>query len=88
MWETIKWYGQKGYKSLAFGRTDPGNEGLLQFKNAWGTTEEKLNYYKYDLRNESFISAQSGLKISYNFFKHMPVPILRLTGNILYRHAG
>jgi lipid II:glycine glycyltransferase (peptidoglycan interpeptide bridge formation enzyme) len=33
MWEAIKWYSQNGYRSLCFGRTEPENQGLLQFKS-------------------------------------------------------
>ena len=88
MWEAIRWYCRNRYKTLCFGRTEPENKGLLQFKRAWGTREKTLNYYKYDLIRNCFITKRAGLKTSYNFFKHMPPPLLRLTGNILYRHVG
>ncbi|MGB5847992.1 MAG: peptidoglycan bridge formation glycyltransferase FemA/FemB family protein, partial [Ignavibacteriaceae bacterium] len=43
MWEAIKYYSAKGFKSFSFGRTEPDNEGLRKFKLGWGTTEEVLN---------------------------------------------
>lgn len=88
MWEAVRWFGKNGFRKLNFGRTEPQNEGLLQFKNAWGANEEKIYYYKYDLRKDQFVSAKTALKSSYAFFKHLPIPLLRLTGNLLYRHVG
>jgi hypothetical protein len=88
MWEVIKRYLNDGFQYFSFGRTEPENEGLLQFKRGWGTRKEKLNYYRYDLKKGCFLSKKKGIKISHNFFRLMPAPLLRLTGNILYRHVG
>ena len=88
MWEAIKWYCQNGFKIFNFGRTELQHKGLLQFKNGWGTTEEILNYYRYDLKENCFVPKNGGIKSSYNLLKIMPAPLLRLTGNLLYRHVG
>jgi len=88
MWEAIKWCAENGRKNFNFGRTESENKGLLQFKRGWGTIEETVHYYKYDFIRNCFVNKKDGLKSSYNLFKHMPGPILRLTGNILYRHVG
>lgn len=42
MWEAIKWYCRNGYRNLCFGRTEPENQGLRQFKSGWGTKERIL----------------------------------------------
>lgn len=88
MWEAIKWSADNGFKSFSFGKTEPENKGLLRFKRGWSTKEEIINYYKYDLIKNCFVTNKAGLKTSYNLFKHMPVSLLRLTGDILYRHVG
>ena len=88
MWEAIKWYAQKGFKTFSLGRTELENQGLLQFKRGWGSKEETLNYYRYDLMRDSFLAENSGIKSSYRFFKIMPSVMLRFTGTILYRHMG
>jgi lipid II:glycine glycyltransferase (peptidoglycan interpeptide bridge formation enzyme) len=88
MWEAIKWYAQNGYKEFNFGRTEPENQGLLQFKRGWGAKENKLHYYKYDIIKDTFVGEESSIKSSYGFFKILPSPLLRLTGNLLYRHVG
>ncbi len=88
MWKAIQWFASNGFESFSFGRTEPGNNGLLQFKRGWGAKEKKLNYYKYDLKHDSFVSAKSGTKSSYSLFKMLPIPMLRIAGNFLYRHVG
>ena len=89
MWEAIKWYSQNGYKSLCFGRTEPENDGLLQYKRGWNAKERTINYYKYDIKKETFVSEASrpsgGRK---RIFQSMPIHLLRMTGSILYRHIG
>lgn len=88
MWKAIEWFAGNAFKSFSFGRTEPENQGLLQFKRGWGAKEKTLNYYKYDLGKDRFVSNQSGAKSSYKFFKMLPLPILKFTGNVLYRHVG
>ena len=46
MWEAIKWGCDHGYKTLCFGRTEPENEGLRQFKAGWGAREQLIKYYR------------------------------------------
>jgi len=88
MWESIRWCCQNGIRSFLFGRTEPGNKGLLQFKRAWGTNEDRLEYCKFDFRAEAFITEKSRARTFYPFFRIMPMPLLRLAGNLLYRHLG
>lgn len=88
IWEAIKWHRLNGFRTFNFGRTELKNKGLLQFKRGWGTKEEILNYYKYDLKKDCFVTKKAGIKSYYNFFRILPMPFLRLTGSLLYRHVG
>ena len=88
MWEAIKWYSEKGFESFSFGRTEPENNGLLQFKRGWGTREEVVRYYKYDLKKDSFVVDHSKPETFSPIFRKMPVPLLNLLGSMLYRHVG
>jgi len=88
MWKAMIWYAQNGYRNLSFGRTEPENNGLLQFKRGWGAKEDVMHYYKYDQKDDCFIAKKANIKSSYNFFKIMPLPLLKLTGNLIYRHVG
>ncbi|MGP8330794.1 MAG: lipid II:glycine glycyltransferase FemX [Methanosarcinaceae archaeon] len=87
MWEAIKWYAQNSFRQFSFGRTELDHEGLLQFKRGWGVKEETINYYRFDLTKDAFVK-KSKIKSSYSFFKKMPIPLLKLTGSLLYRHVG
>lgn len=87
-WEAIKFYARNGYKNINFGRTDPDNKGLVQFKRGWGTREGTINYYQYDLTKDAFIKDSPKIKSSYALFQRMPLPLLKLTGHLLYRHIG
>jgi hypothetical protein len=88
MWEAIRWCCRSGIRTFNFGRTEPGNEGLLQFKRGWGAVEQKLNYYRYDLKAGAFTAGAAGPRTSYAVFKLMPAPLLRLAGALMYRHVG
>ncbi len=92
MWEAIKWYSRNGFTEFCFGRTEPENKGLLQFKEGWGAEEYTINYYKYDFRERSFIeNAPPAVKVKNvhnRVFARMPVPVLKLAGTVLYRHMG
>jgi hypothetical protein len=89
MWEAIKWFSANGYQSLSFGRTEPDNAGLLQFKRGWIARERAITYYKYDIKKEAFVSEVSPLSRRHKMiFHNMPIPLLRMTGSILYRHIG
>ena len=91
MWEAIQYFSERGLKTFHFGRTAPENKGLLQFKRGWGTKEETLNYYRYDLRNESFIPSSSKAAESpfiQKIMQKLPVPVLKVLGTILYPHAA
>jgi hypothetical protein len=89
MWEAIQGYAANGYTTFDFGRTEPENEGLLQFKRGWGAEEHPLPYFRYDLRKEAFVAGSlkvSGAHTSY--FRRMPIPVLKMAGSLLYRHMG
>ena len=88
MWEAIKHYLQKGCQYFCFGKTETNNKGLIQFKKGWGPRERFIYYYTYDLASDEFIAQKKAFKSSYNFVRLMPEPLLKLAGNMLYRHVG
>lgn len=87
MWEAIKWHRQRGFQSLHLGRTSLRNEGLRRFKLGWGAAENRIEYFKYNLRQKQFVSDTDGAAGWYNrIFKILPPPASRLIGALLYRH--
>jgi hypothetical protein len=89
MWEAIKWFAGKGFKSFCFGRTEMENQGLQQFKAGWNPEEHQIHYYRYDLRGSAFVSGkQKGTPIYTGIFRATPAPVLNVIGSLFYRHMG
>lgn len=89
MWEAIRWYAANNYHRFCFGRTEMENTGLRRFKLDWGAQERTVNYYRYDMRKETFVTTQSAVKPAHKlFFQMLPVPALKAFGSIAYRHMG
>lgn len=89
IWEAIKWHAQCGFENFCFGRTDPENRGLRQFKNGWGATEQLIHYYKYDLRKNAFVRNHPKVKAwQSKIFHQLPVGLLRAIGAACYKHIG
>ena len=61
------------------------NEGLRNFKLHWGAQEEIIDYYKYDLRQNIFMTEEALVKDSHQrVFRRIPIPLLKVIGT-LYR---
>ncbi len=89
MWEAIKEYCNRGYKTFCLGRTESENQGLRQFKNGWGASEKIIKYYRYDFRRNRFLNGNSHVSGFHNkVFNRMPVPMLKMIGSALYKHMG
>jgi hypothetical protein len=89
MWEAIKWHARNGAKTLHLGRTSLGNEGLRRFKLGWGATEQKIEYVKYDLRHNRYVTETDETTGWYNrVFNILPMGLSRLIGAVLYRHCA
>jgi hypothetical protein len=89
MWEAIKTYSGEGASTFHFGRSEPENSGLLQFKRGWGAVEGPLVYKKYDFENKQWIPdpvSASGLHT--HLFSRLPLFMLNWIGRVLYRHMG
>jgi hypothetical protein len=88
MWEAIRCLVAKKYALLDFGRTDLNNTGLAQFKRSFGSNELKKHYFRYSFAQKAFVSSSQQMKTSYPFFRSLPLPLLKLSGQWLYRHMG
>ncbi len=92
MWEAIRRLAESGSAGLCFGRTEPENKGLIQFKDGWGGEKRTIHYYRYDLKRKNFMEKPAtrnpeDSRIN-RIFSRTPIPFLQLAGNILYRHMG
>jgi len=89
MWEAIRWYSRNGFRNFSFGRTDPENEGLRNYKRGWGSNENKIANIKYDVKKNKYSNKK---KITYGFhnkiFNHLPVSISKLISGMIYKYMG
>ena len=87
MWEAIRWLAGHGVTHLHFGKTALANEGLRRFKLAWGTSEETIEYVKYDLRQNKFVTDMDAVSGWHNaVFRLLPGGLARTAGKLLYKH--
>jgi hypothetical protein len=87
MWQAMKWLARQGMKRLHLGRTSIFNEGLRRFKLNLGAREEKIEYVKFDLRQNRFVTEMDGVAGWHNtVFRVLPVFASRVAGRMLYRH--
>ncbi|MEO8350741.1 MAG: GNAT family N-acetyltransferase [Chthoniobacteraceae bacterium] len=76
-----------GIETLHFGRTSFANEGLRRFKQSWGATEELLSYYRLNLRSQRWETARDRSEgLHTRIFRHLPIGLNRLAGQLLYPH--
>jgi len=89
LWEAIKKYSLSGYSEFCFGRTGCDDEGLRKFKAGWGTTENDIYYYRYDIGAGKFADNDPTKIANYaKYIERLPDPMLRVIGQVLYRHMG
>ena len=89
IWEGIRHCAARGCERLHFGRTALGHEGLRRFKLGFGAREEEIKCCKYDYRAGRFVRDRDGTDGWFNgVFRRLPLPLLRLAGQLLYRHVA
>jgi len=89
MWKALEWYLDNGYNSFSFGRTDAHHAGLRHFKAGWGAEETKINYFRYDLENRTFVTSQSNIEgVHTALLRKLPILLLKVIGTIFYKHIG
>ncbi len=89
MWRAIQWACAHGARTFCLGRTAPANTGLIQYKDGWRARKYCINYYRYDLKTTSFVpNGQKNGDRGHLIFRNMSIPLLKITGKILYPHVG
>ncbi len=86
MWTAIQYAKARQARLFDFGRSDLGNEGLISYKNQWGTEVTTVNYYRNRSAKDSQLGHGSGL--AKRLFATLPDSCLIAAGRLLYRHMG
>jgi GNAT acetyltransferase-like protein len=88
-WNLIYTAKEQGFKELDFGRSECDNAGLVTFKDRWGSQRLELRYLRFPPRSAASRNGSSVMiNIGKKVFARCPRRVLRLTGNLLYPHAG
>lgn len=86
LWSAIRSACENGFGTFDFGRTDPENQGLRDFKRGWGTQEEPLLYSFLGDRphkaSNGRLNRAAGLVI-----RRSPPFVCRAVGELLYKYA-
>ena len=86
VWDAIQWACANDFTVVDFGRSDLDGEGLIKFKQGWGSEESELHYFRWgEMPPKSAHDSTHRYEIA---LRHMPLPALRLAGRLMYRHIG
>lgn len=89
MWEAIRKYAQKGYKTFSFGKTESFHEGLCRFKEGFGACRIDLNDYCYNVTTKKIVKCAPSVHGVHNvIFRNIPIPVLVFIGKILYKYSA
>ncbi len=87
-WKAIQDAKAKGILTFDLGRSEPGNSGLVSFKENWGATSIPLNYYRLPASQPFHLSSGWPTRLAKSVFSLMPDSLLTATGKLLYPHIG
>jgi hypothetical protein len=87
-WKLIEESKAAGVEQIDFGRTDLENDGLIRFKDQFGTTRRRLNYFRYPESTRGKYPAASELPGTRALFSVLPDSLSSRAGRLLYRHIG
>jgi CelD/BcsL family acetyltransferase involved in cellulose biosynthesis len=87
-WNLIVESRAQGAELLDFGRTDDANEGLVRFKDQFGTVRRRIAYSRClgSLAEEPTSALQ--LPLVRSLFSLLPDTLSSRAGGLLYRHVG
>jgi CelD/BcsL family acetyltransferase involved in cellulose biosynthesis len=87
-WKLIEEGKSTGAERLDFGRSESDNEGLVAFKDKFGTTKRTLTYYRYPKTTKQAAHSWGDSGFARRMFSILPDGVLSAAGKILYRHIG
>ena len=80
LWNAIEEAKAAGMEEMDFGRSDILAEGLIRFKDRWGTWGTERAYYRFPEDSRPWENLA--------LLSRLPKPLLVSAGRLLYRHMG
>ncbi len=87
-WHAIRWGCENNFKIFDWGKTDPDNKGLCQFKRGWGSEEQVLHYAMLADNQPSHSESRLGRSILSRVIKSSPAWVCRAIGELFYKYAA
>jgi len=87
-WKAIQEAKGEGLLEVDLGRSEPGNEGLILFKDHFGATRSTVTYWRYPASSAAQGRDSWKMGVAKRVFSHLPNGWLTTTGSLLYKHIG
>jgi hypothetical protein len=87
-WRLIEESKAQGIEQIDFGRTDLHNEGLIRFKDRFGTQRRKLNYFRYAEKAMEKPALAADTPATRALCSVLPAALSSRAGELVYRHIG
>jgi hypothetical protein len=87
-WRLIEESKDSGADHIDFGRSDLDNEGLITFKDRFGTEKRMLTYYRYPRLQAKVPVRNWDSPAMHRLISILPDAVLSVAGRIFYRHMG
>jgi lipid II:glycine glycyltransferase (peptidoglycan interpeptide bridge formation enzyme) len=87
-WKLIEESKTAGAEQIDFGRTDLDNNGLIEFKDRFGTIRRQLTYFRYPESTREKGVVATYLPAARRLFSVLPDALSSRAGQMLYRHIG
>jgi len=87
-WRAIQDAQLAGLSFMDLGRSDVSDEGLVTFKDRWGSSRSRVQYFRNSLHGDSATGTTRGGQAARKVFSVMPLRLLGVAGRLLYKHVG
>ncbi len=87
-WRLIEESKASGAEEIDFGRSDLDNDGLITFKDRFGTTRKLIKYFRYPQAGTAETESRWDSQTMRQLFSIVPDALLPTVGRLLYRHIG
>ena len=88
LWRAIQRAKDQNMQVFDFGRSDTSNDGLVRFKDKWGTTRSTLEYGRICAQVRHEKGKEHFMYLTKRIFAYMPDSLMTAAGRILYRHIA
>jgi hypothetical protein len=87
-WRAIQDGKREGLVEFDLGRSEPANQGLIQFKNRLGAAKSTVTYWRYSPFPMANGRNEWKMAMAKRVFSRLPDAWLTTAGNLLYKHIG